>query len=103
MRELIQRIYESYCKKKKTNVVDNKDTIYKFNFVILPLQIKRGNKIIIYEYVKANGPDYYFTYSSGIIAFDTPSDIWDGLFIREDKKYLKDNLMDYVIKQFKQK
>jgi hypothetical protein len=82
---------------QKTDITDNADTVYKFEIVPLynsenPLRLENGTEKI---YVQADTINpYYFTCSSGIIAFNNP---WIGLFIREDKMYLKEILMKDIL------
>ena len=76
---------------KKTKVMDLTDTIYKVKMTSdnpeITTQLEDGGQLI--EYIDiAHRPTFYFTYSSGFIAFLTVS---FGDFIREDKEYLRDS------------
>jgi hypothetical protein len=70
---------------RKTNVFDNTDTVYEFSLIPLP-QMEDGMIVTIGIIDGTNL--YYFTYSSGVIAY------WDAwnVYIREDKMHLKDYL-----------
>lgn len=73
----------------KTNIVDHTDSVYVFNFFPLhnfdnPLQVGDGISLEI-NTSDAPGP-YYFTFSSGIIAF---GEIRELFFLREDKMHLE--------------
>ena len=66
---------------QKTDIIDDTDTVYMFDFLPLNAMIQDGVN------------PYYFTYSSGIIAF------WiggSGFYVREDKMYLYDILKEEI-------
>ena len=77
-----------------TTLLDNQDTVYLFRFSPLhnesnPLQMGNGVEVVV-SFIDGMGP-YYFTLSSGVIAFK--NDL-DNLYIRKDKMYLEKNIKE---------